>query len=202
LNRKKIIYVISAPSGTGKTTICNKILAEDKELKLSISYTSRPAKKGEQNGIDYYFVSNSEFEKMIEDNAFVEWANVYGNYYGTPWKAFDELEKSDNDILLEIDVQGGKSIIDKYPSAVLIFILPPSIEELRKRLVLRGRDDSDEINRRIDIVKKEIEYMKYYDYIVVNDNLEVAKEQVLSVVRSERLKSTVLFEYYKKFFQG
>ena len=201
MNRKKIIYVISAPSGTGKTTICNRILSADNDLKLSVSYTSRPAKKGEKNGVDYHFVAKKEFEKMIKENAFVEWAEVYGHFYGTPWSAFEMIEQADKDILLEIDVQGGKSIVDKYPDAVLIFILPPSIEELRKRLTKRGRDDKDEIERRIHIVKKEIEYMKYYDYIVVNDNLDKAVEQVLMIVKSERLKAKVLLDHYKTVFE-
>ena len=201
MNRKKIIFVLSAPSGTGKTTICNRILSEDKELKLSVSYTSRPAKKGEKNGVDYHFITKEKFEEMIKKEAFVEWAMVYGHYYGTPWSVFGETGRTNKDLLLEIDVQGGKSIKDKYPEAVLIFILPPSIEELRNRLINRGRDDKDEIERRIHIVKKEIEYMKHYDYIVVNDDLDKAVEQVLMIVKTERLKTKILLDYYKTLFE-
>ncbi len=196
LNRKGIVFVISAPSGTGKTTICKAIVKEVENIRFSISYTTRERKKGEIDGVDYYFVSRERFRELIDENFFVEWAEVYGNLYGTPWSELERAREEGVDLLLEIDVQGGKNVKSVFPDSVLIFIVPPSLEELRKRLEARGRDSDEEIERRIRLAKSEMEFMNFYDYIVENDKIENAIQKVKCIIDAERVKRERVAEHY------
>ncbi|MCX8033814.1 MAG: guanylate kinase [Thermodesulfovibrio sp.] len=187
LNTKGIIFVISAPSGTGKTTICERLLKSLPDLKMSISHTTRKPRTGERDGVDYYFIDKTKFKEMISNNDFIEWAEVYGNFYGTSKKVINELLNSGNDILLDIDTQGAKNIKKIYPESVLIFMLPPSIEELKRRLSKR-KEKSNIIKSRLDRVVDEIIQYEFYDYLLINDNLEKALNEIMCIIFAERLK--------------
>lgn len=193
--KKGIIFVISAPSGTGKTTLCERLLKILPDLKMSISHTTRQPRPYEKNGVDYFFVDEKNFEKMIANEEFIEWAEVYGNFYGTSKKVILDLIKNGYDILLDIDTQGAKNIRKLYPDSVLIFILPPSLKELEKRLLLRN-EDRDIIDKRLSKASQEISQYKFYDYVVINDSIERALNDLLSIIYAERLK-TKRIEPYK-----
>lgn len=193
--KRGIIFVISAPSGTGKTTLCERLLKILPDLKMSISHTTRQPRPYEKNGIDYFFVDEKSFKKMIANDEFIEWAEVYGNFYGTSKKVIFDLIKEGYDILLDIDTQGAKNIRKLYPDSVLIFILPPSLEELEKRLLLRN-EDRDIIDKRLSKASQEISQYKFYDYIVINDSIEKALNDLLCIIYAERLKIKRI-EHYK-----
>lgn len=182
------IIVISGPSGVGKTTICRELLKRNKNLVFSISYTTRPKKEKEKNGIDYYFVSEDKFVKMIENNEFIEWAKVHNFYYGTPKKKLLEDIKAGKDVLLDIDVQGGKSIKKLFPDGVFIFVLPPSWEVLKERIINRKRDNKKEVYLRLKNALKEIKSIRYYNYIVINDELNKTLEIINSIITAEKQK--------------
>jgi guanylate kinase len=182
------IFVISAPSGSGKTTICRALLARVEGLVLSISYTTREKRRGESDGKDYYFVNGQEFDKMVKNKEFLEYACVYGNWYGTSIATVDAIVSRGEDAVLEIDVQGGRSVKAAAPDAVLIGILPPDRETLRKRLFGRARDSREEMERRLEAARQEISELKKYDYLVMNKDLDTAVRQVEWIVRARRLR--------------
>lgn len=186
--RKGIIFIISAPSGAGKTTLCHKLLDSCEGLKISVSYTTRQPRGSEVNGIDYFFVSWDEFLRMIETNIFLEWALVHGNLYGTAKDTIDNYIHQGFDVLLDIDVQGGRIVKDKIPEAVTIFILPPSLKTLEERLRNRMTDCEEDISKRLIRAKEEIKEYSYYDYVVVNDILSDSLLQLRSIICAERLK--------------
>jgi guanylate kinase len=177
------IFVISAPSGAGKSTLCNYLLNEMKELSFSVSYTTREPRKNETDGKDYFFIDKNRFENWINEERFIEYAFVHGNYYGT---SKDYLQKSINEgknIILEIDVQGAKQIREKFDNAVLIFINPPSFEELKKRLINRGTDSEEIIKQRLEAAENEMNASKFFDHIVVNDNFEKASKELKNLIK-------------------
>ncbi len=176
--------VISAPSGGGKTTVIHEILKTNDDLfQYSISATTRKPRSHEQDGVDYYFISEDEFKKRIEAGEFIEWAQVHGHYYGTPKKPIDDAIASGKIIFLDIDVQGGLEVKKKYgDDALLIFIMPPSIEELEKRLRGRKTDSDEEIAKRLAAVPVEIEKSKYYDAVVVNNDLSETVQKVKDMI--------------------
>ena len=187
--KKGCLIVFSGPSGAGKDTILNKIMGEKENLKLSVSHTTRSPREGEINGKNYYFVSKQEFIKMIENGEMLEYATYCGNYYGTSAvKVQDELEKG-NDVILEIEVQGARQIMKKVPEALSIFILPPSLSELKKRLKNRGTDSDEVINRRIKEAEKEIALAHNYDYVIINDDIEKSAKKVLKIIELQEMKS-------------
>lgn len=187
IRREGIIFVISAPSGTGKTTICERLISSFSDLKMSVSHTTRNPRPGEENGVDYFFVDKTTFIQMIQNDDFVEWAEVYGNYYGTSKKMINEIYMSGNDILLDIDIQGAKNIKKIYKNSVLIFLLPPSLEELERRLLQR-KEENEIIKKRINKALDEIEQYLNYDYLVINDNLDEATEKIKCIIQAERQK--------------
>ena len=187
IRREGIIFVISAPSGTGKTTICERLISSFSDLKMSVSHTTRNPRPGEENGVDYFFVDKNTFIQMIQNDDFVEWAEVYGNYYGTSKKMINEIYMSGNDILLDIDIQGAKNIKKIYKNSVLIFLLPPSLEELERRLLQR-KEENEIIKKRINKALEEIEQYLNYDYLVINDNLDEATEKIKCIIQAERQK--------------
>lgn len=193
--KKGTIFVISAPSGTGKTTLCERLLKILPDLRMSVSHTTRQPRAYEKNGIDYFFIDKKNFEEMIANDEFIEWAEVYGNFYGTSKKMIFSLIENGYDILLDIDTQGAKNIKSLYPDSVLIFILPPSLKELEKRLLLRN-EDRDIIDKRLSKASQEISQYKFYDYVVINDSIERALNDLLSIIYAERLK-TKRIEPYK-----
>lgn len=182
------LYIISGPSGTGKGTICSRIM-EERKLSLSISMTTRAPRDGEKDGQSYYFVTKDEFENKIKEDKMLEYAKVFGNYYGTPKdKVISRLERG-IDVILEIDIQGGLQVRSKMPEdSVLIFILPPSLEELKNRLNSRGTESIEAIEKRLSKALDEIRFIGEYDYYIVNDDLEKAVGEALSIVDAERLR--------------
>jgi guanylate kinase len=181
------VYIISAPSGSGKSTLVNQVRLIVPGLKFSISYTTRSPRAGEQNGREYYFVPRTEFEEMVKKDEFLEYADVFGNYYGTARRFLREAEEEGKDLLLDIDVQGAAQIKRKIPAAVSIFILPPNRQELEKRLRTRSLDAEDVIQRRLVTASREIENYDKYDYILVNDRLEESIDALKSILLAERL---------------
>ncbi len=182
------VYIISAPSGSGKSTLVDRVRLIVPGVKFSISYTTRAARGDEQNGREYYFVPRTEFEEMIRKDEFLEYANVFGNYYGTARRFLREAEEEEKDLLLDIDVQGAAQIKRKIPAAASIFILPPNRQELEKRLRTRSLDAEDVIQRRLVTASREIENYDKYDYILVNDRLEESIDALKSILLAERLK--------------
>jgi guanylate kinase len=195
---KGLLVVISAPSGTGKTTLTHMLLKEFPNMEFSVSYTTRPPRPGEVNGKDYFFVDRETFERMIEEGDFLEWAEVYGNLYGTSKSQVLKALNEGKDIILDIDTQGALQVKKNFPEAVLIFVLPPSLSELERRLRRRGTDDEETIERRLRVVREEIKRAPLYDYIVVNDVLEIAFENLKSIIRAEKCKTERLAEQFEK----
>ena len=186
------LFVISASSGTGKTTLARELLRQDKNLVQSISYTTRPARSNERNGEDYYFVTRKEFSEMREKKAFLEHANVFGNFYGTPRKEVEEHQRRGRNVLLLIDVQGAKKVKARKPDAVFIFLAPPSKEELRRRLKKRGTESKKEIAKRLKIATRELKELndmydgRYLcDYRIVNRDIPAAREVLKSIIQAE-----------------
>ena len=189
LKRRGILFVLSSPSGAGKTSIARYILDKDKNIKLSVSLTTRKKRKNEKAGIDYDFISKDIFETKIKNNYFLEWATVFGNYYGTSREKVQKIFQEGNDVLFDIDWQGTQQLSDnKDFDLVTIFILPPSKTVLEKRLNNRAQDSKIEVIKRMSQASDEISHYMEYNYIVINNNLEEASNQVLSILKAERLK--------------
>ena len=182
------LFIISAPSGTGKTSLVKALLQSNLNLNLSVSHTTRPPRPGEVNGREYHFISIEDFKRMLFSNEFLESAEVYGNYYGTSRHWVDEAIASGNDILLEIDCQGAKQIKNIFPESIGIFILPPSIEALAMRLKARAQDDSEIIQKRLAAVREEVSHIVEFDYIIINNQFDEALNDLICVVRGEHLK--------------
>ena len=189
LKRRGILFVLSSPSGAGKTSIARYILDKDKNIKLSVSLTTRKKRKNEKAGIDYDFISKDGFETKIKNNYFLEWATVFGNYYGTSREKVQKTLQEGNDVLFDIDWQGTQQLSDnKEFDLVTIFILPPSKTVLEKRLNNRAQDSKIEVKKRMSQASDEISHYMEYNYIVINNNLEDASNQVLNILKAERLK--------------
>ena len=188
MKRKGCLIVVSGPSGTGKGTVCSALLEKYKEIAYSISATTRQPRTGEVDGVNYYFLAKNVFEKMIEDGELLEWAEVYGNYYGTPLKKIQERLADGQDILLEIDTQGAMSVKEKFPDEIYIYIMPPSLKELERRLKTRGTDSAESIECRLKSAAGEMEIAERYNYIVVNEQVEQAVEQIAAIVDAEHCR--------------
>ena len=181
------LFIVSAPSGTGKTTILKRIISEMENIMFSVSHTTRPPRPSEKEGVDYYFVEKDAFQKMQEQDLFHEWAEVHGNLYGTSRNAVQEIIDQGQDIILDIDVQGGLQAMDKVgDKGIYIFILPPSLQELEKRLVNRGTESESVIATRLKNAQGEISVMEKYDYVIVNDSVAEAVEVLKSIIIAER----------------
>jgi len=189
LHRRGLMLILSSPSGAGKTTIARKLLDEDGEIAMSVSVTTRPMREGEVEGRDYYFVDQAEFDRMVEDNAFYEWATVFGHSYGTPKAQIRAGLKEGRDFLFDIDWQGTQQLYQKAEvDVVRVFILPPSLDELHRRLVGRNTDAPDVIAARMARAQAEISHWDGYDYVVVNDDMDACFEQVHGILCAERLR--------------
>ncbi|MBA2483520.1 MAG: guanylate kinase [Nitrosomonas sp.] len=182
------LFIICAPSGAGKTSLVRALLQTDANLSLSISHTSRPPRPDEINGHDYHFISKTDFQQMQAHGEFLESAVVYGNLYGTSQKWLNEATSSGKDLLLEIDCQGAKQVRKCFPQSIGIFILPPSAETLAKRLKTRAQDSPEVIKQRLAAVREEVSHINEFDYVIINDRLEDALKNLVSIVRAERLK--------------
>ena len=184
---KGSLYVVVAPSGAGKTSLVAGLLEQEKNVKLSISYTTRAPRAGEADGRDYHFIDRASFEKMIAAGDFLEYADVYGNYYGTSRRWIESELEGDHDVLLEIDWQGARQVRKLFPHMAGIFILPPSLPELRRRLQGRGKDSPEAIERRMASARDEISHVLEFEYIIVNERFEAALADLVSIVRAARV---------------
>ena len=187
-HKKGNIYIISAASGTGKTTLVSRLLKNHDDIRVSISHTTRQPREGEAHGVHYHFVPKEEFESLIEQRAFLEHANVFGNYYGTSIAGVNSLSEEGYDVILEIDVQGAEQVRKALPEAVSIFILPPSLAVLEQRLRNRQTDSEETIARRLNEAEQEIRYAFAFDYIVVNNDLLLAESDLLHIFKAQRLR--------------
>ncbi|MEM9242557.1 MAG: guanylate kinase [Pseudomonadota bacterium] len=185
--QSKKLYVVAAPSGVGKTSLVNALLAECDDLYLSISYTTRLKRQGEIDGSDYFFVDQKKFQQMIADNDFLEYARVYGNYYGTSFAWVTDKLNTGHHVILEIDWQGAQQIRQRFPDAVMIFLLPPSKAMLRERLYKRQQDDEASINTRMEGVATEVSHCYEFDYILVNDDFDRTLQQLKAIVNGVQL---------------
>ena len=196
------VIVISAPSGSGKTTICRMLAKRLDSMEISISYTTRPRKRGEVDGTDYYFIKTEKFDIMVNSREFLEFASVYGQRYGTSRKAVRSIVSRGKDAVLEIDVQGGKKVKKELPEAILVAVFPPDRRSLENRLIGRGRDSIEEVRARLQAADDEARELLSYDYLVVNDDLEEAVSRVEWIVRAARLRRKRAFGRLAKIFDG
>lgn len=192
-----LLIVISGPSGTGKGTICQELLRQQPQLEYSISATTRLPRPGEVHGVNYFFVSRQEFFRMVQAQEMLEWAEVYGNYYGTPRFFVESQIKKGRDIILEIDTQGAKQVKEKFPQGVFIFIVPPSMAELNRRIVKRGTDSAAVISRRLASARGELACAANYDYIVVNEDLHTAVATIKAIITAEKCRAVRNLNFIK-----
>ena len=185
------IYIFSGPSGAGKSTIIRAVDAEIRGLGYSISHTSRAPRGQERNGVEYHFVSQPQFEEMIRNKEFAEWAKVYRDFYGTSWNSLRTVLDQGLDVIMDVDSQGARNIKKQYPAGVLIFILPPSLEVLEARLRARATDEEAVIQSRIGKAQEEIRNCLFYDYLIINDRLEEAVAEAQAVIRAERCRQSI-----------
>jgi guanylate kinase len=197
--RKGMLVVISGPSGTGKGTLCNRLLHNDTSLRFSVSVTTRARREGEIDGVHYHFISEQKYDELLKQDCFLEHATVHGHRYGTLEAPVDEGIEKGHNILLDIDPQGAISVMDKRPDCVSIFILPPSYEALRVRLHTRNTDDPEEIKRRLKNARGEVENLSRYQYAVVNDDLQMAYEKLSHIISAEKQRTNRYFPTIEDF---
>jgi guanylate kinase len=186
--RRGLLFIVSAPSGAGKTTLVERLVEQTSDLRMSRSYTSRPARAGETDGVDYNFVSRATFESMIASNDFLEWADVFGNLYGTCASDTERMLAAGEDVVLVIDVQGARQIRQRTKSPTTVFVMPPSFEVLERRLRGRSKDSEEAIRRRLQVARQEVAAFEEYDFIVVNDELTAAVDRLRAIVLAERAR--------------
>ncbi len=184
-----LLIVISGPSGVGKGTVCKHLRKKMPQLVYSVSVTTRAPRKGEKDRVNYFFKTVQEFKQMIREGQLIEWAQYVGNYYGTPREFVERTLKDGHDVILEIDVQGALQVKKAYPNAVFIFLLPPTTDELRKRIEHRGTESQKVLNQRLQAAAKEYEFLDRYDYVVINDEVEQACERIQSIIVAEHLRA-------------
>ncbi|HHW97089.1 MAG: guanylate kinase [Myxococcota bacterium] len=187
--RKGILVIISAASGAGKSTIIKRVMADDPNCVFAVSHTTRPPRPNEVDGKDYYFINDQDFDDMVKADAFAEWAVVHGNRYGTSFAEIERITAQENDVIFEIDFQGGRALMRRFPEAATIFLLPPSLAEVKQRLIDRGTDTDEVIARRMEQARIEIATAGEYRYLVFNDDLDEAVAEVQAILRAERLRS-------------
>ncbi len=188
MKRKGLLFIISAPSGAGKTSLFKKVIKKIENIKASVSHTTRSSRPNERDGVDYHFIKQEEFQDKIKRGEFIEWAEVHGNLYGTSVENLKIIQDSGLDLILVIDIQGAEKIRKAYKNAICIFILPPSVEILEDRLKERGSDSEEEIQRRLNRAKEEILYYKDYDYVIINADIDKATDELRSIIIAERCR--------------
>jgi len=186
IEREPLVIIVSAPSGSGKTTIINHLLEKMPGVKRSVSYTTRPPREGEKQEEDYIFLSREEFEKRIEKGELLEWEENFGHYYGTSKAQLDEAIEKKEDLILSIDVKGARKVREKIPESISIFVMPPSVEELRSRLEGRNTDQETDVSQRLKESEREIASSDEYDYVIVNEEIEKAVDELYSIIEKER----------------
>ena len=188
MSKRGLLLVVSGPSGVGKGTASKLLLSRNNNLSYSISATTRTARAGEEHGVNYYFLARGEFFDMVEQNGFLEWAEVYGNFYGTPKFAVEQMLDDGKDVVMELDAQGAMQLGELYPDGVFIFIMPPSWEELERRIVSRGSETPESLACRLSAAKQEMPLAANYDYVVINDDLVRMVEEIEQIIEKERAR--------------
>ncbi|KAA9026453.1 guanylate kinase [Niallia endozanthoxylica] len=202
MHEKGLLIVLSGPSGVGKGTVRKEIFSQpDTKFEYSISMTTRSPREGEVNGVDYFFKTREEFEQLIEQGKLLEYAEFVGNYYGTPVDYVRETLNKGRDVFLEIEVQGARQVREKFPDGLFIFLMPPSLTELKNRIVTRGTETEDIINNRLNVAKEEIEMMHLYDYVVENDQIDLACERINAIVVAEHCRRERVEPKYLKMLE-
>ena len=186
--QQKLLFVVSAPSGAGKTSLCSEVVQQVANLRFSISHTTRDPRPGEAHGKNYFFVSHEEFRDYVAQNKIAEWTEIYGNCYGTAKETIQAAGDQGFDLLFDIDERGGRQLSEAYPEVVTILILPPSMEALKNRLIARGTESPDSLRTRLQRAKEEIERMRWYRYVIVNDTIDAAAAQLKSIIIAERTR--------------
>lgn len=190
IKRKGLLLVVSGPSGAGKGTICKEIINRNKDIKLSVSATTRNPREGEVHGVNYFFLKKEEFKKMIDNGEFFEYAEIYDNYYGTPKSAIMESLENGQDVILEIEMQGAKQVKEVYPEGVFVFVLPPSLKELKSRIVGRGTETDEEIEKRFSCAFEEIKKISDYNYFIINKEVSKSADELEEIISAEKNKVT------------
>ena len=201
MNKKGLLIVLSGPSGSGKGPICKSFLEKNEKVGLSISATTRAPRDGEVDGTHYFFIDKPKFEEMIQKKELLEYVHVFDNYYGTPKKYVDDKIESGDDVILEIEIEGAKNIKTSYPDAVLIFVLPPTIEELRRRICSRGTETMEQIEKRLDRSIREISEIEQYSYFIVNDDLEYSVKELEAIVLAEKNRVSRYTKQIRELYQ-
>ncbi|WP_090397492.1 guanylate kinase [Natribacillus halophilus] len=196
-----LLIVLSGPAGVGKGTVCNALREVDDSIFYSVSATTRAPREGEKDGVNYFFKSEAAFKEMIANNQLLEWAKYVNHYYGTPLQYVNDTVRSGADIILEIEVQGAAKVRERYPEGVFIFLAPPDLSELRKRIEERGTENTELINERMSVAQAEIEMMAQYDYVVENDKIENAVKSIQSIVLAEHCRKERVIDHYRQFVE-
>ncbi len=202
MKNKGLMIVVSGPSGAGKGTICKALMEEHSDIEMSISATTREPRPGEIDGVHYHFMSEETFTEMRENDGFIEWANFCQHYYGTPKKRVEDFLAEGKDVILEIEVQGAMQVRSEYPEAVFVFVIPPSLEELKKRLTGRGTESPEVIAERLEKAKWECTFMERYNYIVINDTVDSATERLWSIIEAETIRTERNGEWIRDFLDN
>ncbi|GAB2702334.1 guanylate kinase [Paenibacillus thermoaerophilus] len=200
--RKGLLIVLSGPAGVGKGTVCSHLRRISPDLVYSVSATTRAPRQGEQEGINYFFKSREQFQAMIDNDELLEWAQYVGNFYGTPRSFVEDMIASGRDVILEIEVQGALQVKNKYPQGVFVFLMPPSLDELKMRITGRGTETEDVIEKRMNVAIEELRMMRHYHYVVTNDEVESACERIRSIIAAEHCKRERLEPYLNKWLEG
>lgn len=201
MKEEGILFILSGPSGVGKGTVRKQLFREDTALKYSISMTTREPRRGEKEGVDYFYRSKEQFEHLVKQGALLEHAQYVNNYYGTPKEYVENMLNLGHDVFLEIEVQGALQVKKNYDKGIFIFLLPPSLEELKNRILLRGTESAQLVQGRLQEARNEIEMMDEYDYVVVNDNVHNAVDKVKAIIESEHCKRERVAKQYKKLLE-
>jgi guanylate kinase len=187
-HREHLLFIVSAPSGGGKTTLCREVLKRVPDLAFSISHTTRPPRAGEIDGKNYFFISPQQFQDELDQGRMAEWTEIYGNRYGTSRRTIEEIFERGCDVLFDIDEPGARQLKQAYPSVITVLVLPPSLPVLRQRLIERGTEEGETLEGRLERAREEIESMRWYDYVVINDSIAEAADQLQAVIISERCR--------------
>lgn len=201
MEKKGLILVVSAPSGAGKSSICQRVLASCPTLSFCVSHTSRAPRPVEVDGQDYHFIPPEEFRRRIGQGVFVEWIENYGNLYGTSFRAMNDVLQRGQDVLLDVEPRGAKAIKEKFPGAVFVFVLPPTLAELKNRLEKRGHESPEAIRARFGQARRELEEVLWYDYTIMNDDLDIAVNSMIAIYRAETCKTIRLRDAIDRFLK-